>query len=542
MVFMVNGKPRPCWCNGSLQLWTTNSKKEVRDGTGHRCDICKPLCRAYPKRRAGCGVVHADACPCKDKHGGKRVGAGRPLQQFSDHEYHVQMQRRRLHRMLRKMQKMEDDFNKAKEKMHMRISEESHKLDNLLHFQDIHMEEAPPIRAPQCTGISLKVLGEASCSLRCLGFSVRLVPNVREVSEWMDFCSLRLCMFLRYAKLVSTRDLQTITGELQHVVKAYPNFESTQSGVPFRQFCKQSMYLYREGEKLKTGGVTEAAIMNIFLLVVIFRGWFNNMKLMHEFMERLGGLRADTFSQVDFVGVAHAMADKYRGDDCKRRSAAFNPGTYGAEGRELPEVQLFHRIVSLILPELQVLISQLVALCREGPAKATKETSLLVLGLLQSWLGPFVSLQCALDLEVLLPELFDGDHALDVGPGAVSVLLALFEGVGTESGMVRKRAAQIAARPLCHEMAHLIEHSKLPAAQRLRDVCDLAGLPRLRPKDVQYWSCEKRQLQDRLRQGIVRQGTGFVSKEDEYCGMFLEPWAQKLFRIDRRSFSKGKLT
>jgi hypothetical protein len=181
------------------------------------------------------------------------------------------------------------------------------------------------------------------------------------------------------------------------------------------------------------------------------------------------------------------------------------------------------------MPELSVLVSQLVDLCLTGPRQASKDTSLLTLSFLQSWFGPFVALQIALDLEFLLPQLFCGDHALDVGPGAVSVLQSLFQDVGGHTGMVRRRSAQVSARPLCFEVARLIEHSNHPAAVRLRLLCDEFKLPLPGPKVVQYWSCEVRQLEDRLQAGTVRERSAIIESNDlDYCTMFQEPWARQL--------------
>ena len=127
-------------------------------------------------------------------------------------------------------------------------------------------------------------------------------------------------------------------------------------------------------------------------------------------------------------------------------------------------------------------------------------------------------------------QLFCGDRALDVGPGAVSVLQSLFHGVGGHAGMVRQRAAQVAARPLCFEMATIIRSSTNPAAERLRRLCDFARLPYPGPKVVQYWSCEMRQLEDRLQAGTVRERFADLESADlVYCALFQEPWARQLF-------------
>lgn len=54
---------RECWCNGSLQRWTSNTKPNGR------CDLCHRLCRAYPGRETGCGVERNADCDCKDDYG-----------------------------------------------------------------------------------------------------------------------------------------------------------------------------------------------------------------------------------------------------------------------------------------------------------------------------------------------------------------------------------------------------------------------------------------------------------------------------------------
>ena len=61
-----------------------------------------------------------------------------------------------------------------------------------------------------------------------------------------------------------------------------------QSGVPYRQFCKESLWLYKEAQQYLSGGVCREAIVNIVLLVVLHRGWFNRNDHFKDFLEHYG--------------------------------------------------------------------------------------------------------------------------------------------------------------------------------------------------------------------------------------------------------------
>ena len=154
------------------------------------------------------------------------------------------------------------------------------------------------------------------------------------IERWIDFLNFRTCVFLRYTRQFSRQQLQPWFDKVEHVSQQEPAFEVTQSGVPYRQFCKQSMYLYKAAQQYLAGGVTEAAVMNVVLMVVLFRGWFNRMDRFQEFVQGIGGLDAASFSSKTAGRVAEGMAEKYRGEAENRRSAAYRAAfhEFGGEG------------------------------------------------------------------------------------------------------------------------------------------------------------------------------------------------------------------
>jgi len=118
-------------------------------------------------------------------------------------------------------------------------------------------------------------------------------------------------------------------------------------------------------------------------------------------------------------------------------------------------------------------------------------------------------MQRCLDVAVCMPPLFSGNF-VDVGPGAVEDLWRLFPGQGSgETGMIRKRSAQVSARPLCHEIARLCADKsvQMPGLLRLRAVLDALGLPSPCPSSVQYWCCERRQIRRKLDDKNWRKGS-----------------------------------
>lgn len=178
--------PREVWCNGSLQRWTSH-----KEG---RCDLCHRLCRAYPKRTFGCGVEHHKDCDCKEGYGRFRVGAGRPWTLLSDHECKVEMQRRRVRQAIKRMAKIQEDFQKRQQQQQLVIATESKKLHAIESGSDERIEEAPPMRKPCPTGISMEALGRACVGLRSPGFAVMMpvVPNM--FSDWSDAFTKRKSM------------------------------------------------------------------------------------------------------------------------------------------------------------------------------------------------------------------------------------------------------------------------------------------------------------------------------------------------------------
>ena len=388
----------------------------------------------------GCGIKHHADCECRDTYGGHRVGAGRPWEALSAHEYKVEMQKRRVRQTVRRLQKLETDFETKQAQLHLTLAIEAETLESLQRGDDVEIGEAPPLRKPCPDGISLEALGRVCVSLRVPGYGVALKDIPGASSDWGDMLTGRTAMLLVFAKLKVVDEVKPYLDG----VKLPENFENTKSGVPYRQFCKEPMWLYKEAQRYLSCGICRDTVLNIFLLVILFRGWFNRHDHFTDFLGFYGmPLAAGSFNLDQVKAAAKKPLKQKKGDDKKRRGAAYNPGSYGAKGQELPEHKLFERWVELIWPELQSLVDKFVSLCR-GFGPATKDTSLWTLALLRSWLGPFVALQCALDLELLLPQLFRGDLALDVGPGAVTVLFSLFEGLGQHGGMVRQRSAQLA--------------------------------------------------------------------------------------------------
>ena len=169
----------------------------------------------------------------------------------------------------------------------------------------------------------MDVLGSLFLGTRVPGFSVNMHVRWDQVGRWLDSFNFRTCMFLRYTRQASRQVLQPFFDRVEHVAEEEPAFEVTQSGVPYRQFCKQSMYLYRAAQQYLSGGVTESSVLNVFLLVALFRGWFNRMDRFQEFTIALGGLDVATFSAERAKGVLEELADKHRGEDENRRSAAY---------------------------------------------------------------------------------------------------------------------------------------------------------------------------------------------------------------------------
>ena len=179
-----------------------------------------------------------------------------------------------------------------------------------------------------------------------------------------------------------------------------------------------------------------------------------------------------------------------------RRNGAFNPGTFGAGAGDDPCVFLAARLDKVIRPMLFERAGFL-AHCVASGALASRDASLVLLLWVSSFVGPFLGYQVCLDIGCLYPSLFNEAAVVECGPGAVAILREVY-GLSHTGGMERRRSSQLSAVPLCFLLSEEIRTSSRPAAVRLRDVCRKLFGHEFNPADVEYWSCEVRQLEARL--------------------------------------------
>ena len=87
--------------------------------------------------------------------GGSRIGAGRPWHSLTDHEYRVEMQRRRLRHYVRQLAALQESVARREQALNVSIQEAVEKLARLEEGADeVETEEAPALRAPVDTGVS----------------------------------------------------------------------------------------------------------------------------------------------------------------------------------------------------------------------------------------------------------------------------------------------------------------------------------------------------------------------------------------------------
>ena len=264
----------------------------------------------------------------------------------------------------------------------------------------------------------------------------------------------------------------------------------------------------------------ETIFLTVVMNLLIFRSWWNRREDFHGAVLHFSGAGGETVNHSTHGPVGFSFRSNFNWDlflssaqAFRERNGAYNPGTHGcAKGCDVVEAWV-KKLRGKIEPSLRASLPYFMRLQRMGPASQFVSDS--TLKYFQKLIGKFVGYQVALDVGYFFPQFFDEAAHVFCGPGALAVLRQIFVNAPWPStGMVSSSICAAAAEPFIYELQGLLETH--PSAQALRDCSAALSLPLPCVNDVEYHSCEMRQLEhERIYMGSGQAPEWYVDAMDD---------------------------
>ena len=422
------------------------------------CPDCEPspfrryTCIPCPSASGTMGrIAHSASCPCPRVRGGTGRDQGR-LPDMPVGEEEVAREKR-----IKVLKSQEANYNKLAAE---RRAEREHLEDG----GEVNTDEPPPDTPMQ--HILFHQFGKTGGPL---GSAYTPELDTEYFIEVVNLLIVRLLMLAKFLGRPSTKTNLFVTSsfieEKAFALGVRSNMIYQRVGCPFRELCKGTVYII--------GRVARLSLADMLYNIIAYRLWFNHPGQWTTFLEKLGVPHLD-----------------YR--SCPR-SWLYN----AALGVEEPRVKRFRTGVCSVWAFV-VKLRKVVPFVTEfaetwGLLKeATFVSSVACLRAFQLHLGPFVGLQCLLDLSMLRPAFFDANLVAECGPGALSTLTKLYPVLPREDGMSSSRFREVVATPFLHHL-----HREFGGHKELQEILDEYRFPRLSLANTQYWCCETRQWKSR---------------------------------------------